>query len=48
MRRYWYDVPLALIAKEIGISPQSVQRRHDKALAQGREALAPIYQATAA
>jgi len=48
VRRYWYDVPLALIAKEIGISPQSVQRRHDRALAQGREALSPIYQATAA
>jgi RNA polymerase sigma factor (sigma-70 family) len=48
VRRYWYDIPLALIAKEIGISPQSVQRRHDKALTQGREALSPIYQAMAA
>jgi RNA polymerase sigma factor (sigma-70 family) len=46
--RYWYDIPLAQIAKEIGLSPQSVQRRHDKALAQGREALSPIYQAVAA
>lgn len=47
IRRYWYDIPLALIAKEIGITPQSVQRRHDKALEQGREALSPIYQSMA-
>ncbi|MBQ0991280.1 sigma-70 family RNA polymerase sigma factor [Micromonospora sp. H61] len=35
-RRYWQDVPVAQIAREIGVRPQSAQRRHDKALAEGR------------
>jgi RNA polymerase sigma factor (sigma-70 family) len=36
VRRYWQDIPLAQIATEIGMRPQSAQRRHDKAMAQGR------------
>jgi DNA-directed RNA polymerase specialized sigma24 family protein len=35
-RRYWQDVPIAQIAREIGMRPQSAQRRHDRALAEGR------------
>jgi RNA polymerase sigma factor (sigma-70 family) len=38
-RRYWQDAPIAQIAREIGMQPQSAQRRHDKALVEGRLAL---------
>jgi DNA-directed RNA polymerase specialized sigma24 family protein len=35
-RRYWQDAAVAQIAREIGMRPQSAQRRHDRALAEGR------------
>lgn len=35
-RRYWEDMSFTQIAREIGMRPQSVQRRHDKALAEAR------------
>lgn len=48
VRHYWHDATVTRIAREVGMRPQSVQRRLDKAMVEARKTLSLTYMEAAA